>query len=40
MKNIPGENRDTFFLFHRPRKWNPKTGYGWVMNARGESYQI
>ncbi len=19
-----GENRDTFFLFHRPRKWNPK----------------
>jgi len=20
----PGENSDTFFLFHRPRKWNPK----------------
>jgi cyclic beta-1,2-glucan synthetase len=20
----PGENNDTFFLFHRPRKWNPK----------------
>jgi cyclic beta-1,2-glucan synthetase len=23
-KKYPGENNDTFFLFHRPRKWNPK----------------
>jgi cellobiose phosphorylase len=23
-EKYPGENRDTFFLFHRPRKWNPK----------------
>jgi cyclic beta-1,2-glucan synthetase len=22
-KKYPGENKDTFFLFHRPRKWNP-----------------
>jgi cyclic beta-1,2-glucan synthetase len=22
-EKYPGENRDTFFLFHRPRKWNP-----------------
>jgi cyclic beta-1,2-glucan synthetase len=23
-EKYPGENKDTFFLFHRPRKWNPK----------------
>jgi cyclic beta-1,2-glucan synthetase len=23
-EKYPGENNDTFFLFHRPRKWNPK----------------
>ncbi|MGA2407189.1 MAG: glucoamylase family protein [Bacteroidales bacterium] len=23
-EKYPGENSDTFFLFHRPRKWNPK----------------
>ncbi len=22
-EKYPGENRDTFFLFHRPRQWNP-----------------
>ncbi len=22
-EKYPGENKDTFFLFHRPRKWNP-----------------
>jgi cellobiose phosphorylase len=22
-KKYPGDNNDTFFLFHRPRKWNP-----------------
>jgi cellobiose phosphorylase len=22
-KKYPGENKNTFFLFHRPRKWNP-----------------
>ena len=23
-EKYPGENKDTFFLFHRPRKWNPR----------------
>ena len=23
-EKYPGENNDNFFLFHRPRKWNPK----------------
>lgn len=23
-EKYPGKNNDTFFLFHRPRKWNPK----------------
>ena len=23
-EKYPGENKDTFFLFHRPRKWNPQ----------------
>jgi cyclic beta-1,2-glucan synthetase len=23
-EKYPGENKDTFYLFHRPRKWNPK----------------
>jgi len=23
-KKYPGENSNTFFLFHRPRKWNPR----------------
>jgi cellobiose phosphorylase len=23
-EKYPGENKDSFYLFHRPRKWNPK----------------
>ena len=26
---------DTFFLFHRPRRWNPGSGFGWVTSASG-----